>query len=462
MKVLLLSPPSAPGFSRDARSDFMSLSDSHWHPIWLSYCGALLEKYQHKVRLIDAPSSHLSPRDTLHEIINFYPELLVVYSSTKTQEYDIGFCRVAKDRVKCKIVFVGPFTSLIPYAILKSSPIIDAVIKREFEFPILEIANGNSWEKIRNLVWKKNRTIIENELRSPLNREELDRLPFVTRFYKRHLNLKNYRIPSEPFPFVSLHSGRGCEWGRCSFCLWYPDFLKLGQYATRSIESVMEELKFVKQEMPEVKAAFFQDDTLSKKRINELSEAIMHNNLNITWSCYTRASLDYKTLKLMKSAGCWALHVGYESGDQSILDRAHKGLNVEIMTKFTEDAKKAGLRIYANFVVGLPGETEATIKKTVKWAKMLNPALAQFTLLNIYPNKNLYKYLMENEYVKNGRVSYPYLSSAQLCKCIKQAYREFYFSWRYIKKIFIHPNEYLFSQIRPISKMIPNILWRRW
>lgn len=462
MKVVLLSPPSAVGFARDARSDFMSLSDSHWHPIWLSYCGALLEEHKHKVELIDAPVLHLSPSHTLQEVINFYPELVVVYSSTKTLDYDVEFCRTIKEKIKCKIIFVGPFASLDPYNILEGTSVIDAVVKREFEFPILEIANMVGWEKIRNLIWRKDGSIMANEERSPLSREELDGLPFVTRFYKRHLNLKDYRIPSEPFPFVSLHSGRGCEWGRCSFCLWYPNFFTPGIYTTRSINSVIEELRFVKQEMPEVKTFFLQDDTLPKERITELSEAITRENLNLGWSCYVRAALDYRTLKLMRSAGCCVVHVGYESGEQSMLDKANKSLNIETMTRFTDDAKKVGLRIYANFIIGLPGETEATIEKTSRWAKKLNPTFAQFCLLNIYPNTELYKSLMKNKHINKNKVDYPNLSYRRLSRGVRQSYRQFYFSWRYIVRIFIHPIEGFFSQIRPISKMIPNILWKKW
>jgi len=219
MKVLLLSPPSVRGFARDARSDFVSLSDSHWLPIWLAYCGALLEKYSHEVKLIDAPVLHLSPQDTLKKIIDFHPELAVVYSSTKTQEYDIEFCRIIKDKIKCKIIFVGPFVSPIAVSVLKNSSVIDAVVKREFEFPVLEIANMASWKKIRNLAWRENGSVIENEERPPLSREELDSLPYKKQRYE--LRLGQFELDfAENFlrdndiekgsPLIGIVTGAGC------------------------------------------------------------------------------------------------------------------------------------------------------------------------------------------------------------------------------------------------------------
>ena len=108
----------------------------------------------------------------------------------------------------------------------------------------------------------------------------------------------------------------------------------------RSIENVIEELKFIKKELPQVKEVFFQDDMLPRTRIKELAETIIKNKIKLIWSGYAKADLDLETLKLAKKSGCRFLHIGYESASQTILDNVIKGEIVKGMEEFTKNAKK--------------------------------------------------------------------------------------------------------------------------
>ena len=461
MKVLLLSPPYIAEYMRNGRCDYVSWSHTQWYPIWLAYCGALLEKQGHRVELLDAPAEGLSYKDTFDKVRNFSPELLVVYSSTKSQQSDISFSERLKEKIGSYVVFVGPYISNNAEMLLRHSAKIDAAVQGEFEYPVLELANGVEKNKIKNLVWKENGEIVFNGNRPLLSGEELNKLPFVTAFYREHLNLKNYKVPSELYPFVDLFTGRGCFWGRCAFCLWPSSFIKGGQYNTRSIDNVIEELKFVKREMPYVKEVFFQDDSLPKGRAIELSRAILDNGLNIIWGCYVRGDFDYDTLRLMQESGCRALHVGYESKSNLILENICKGLTWEEMTEFTMNAHKAGLRIHGDFLFGLPGETEDTIKETISWAVMLNPGTAQFLSINLYPDTGVYKYLLQNGHIREGKANYPELSSAKIDNLIKMAYRRFYIRPAFFKKTITHPGEYIFSQGQTIARMVFNIFCRK-
>lgn len=447
MKVLLLSPPYLADYMRNGRCDYVSWSRTQWYPIWLAYCGALLEKCGHRVELIDAPAERLSYKETLERISDFSPRITVVYSSTKSKQSDINFCEEVKKSTGCYIVFAGPYVSAEPDSFVNSSIKIDAVVQGEFDYPILELANGLEKSKIKNLSWRQNGQIISNESRPFLNREELDNIPFVTEFYLRHLKLKNYRVPSELHPFIDMFTGRGCIWGRCLFCLWPHSFIKGKVYNTRSIENVIGELQFVHKQMPYIKEVFIQDDTLPRQRAIELSNAILDGKLDIIWSCYVRGDLDYTTLRLMRKAGCRTLHVGYESRNNLILKNVVKGLTAEEMTEFTYNAHKAGLRIHGDFLLGLPGETQESIKETIRWAKLLSPETAQFLPLNLYPNSPL-----DNE---NYSLQ---LTRQRLHKLILEAYRNFYFSWQFLKKVFLEPGEYLFRRIPAVRQMIFNIL----
>jgi len=462
MKVLLLSPPYLPEYMRNARCDYVGLSTSQWYPIWLSYCGALLEKKGHKVRLIDAPAYGLDQQATSGAAQEFSPELIVVYSSTKSEESDIEFATSLKTLTGARLVFVGPFVSISPEEILRQGQEVDFAVEGEFDFPVLELAEGRSPEEIRNLFFRADGEIRENPPRPLLATAELDSLPFVTDFYRRHLDLRRYQVPQELFPFVDLFTGRGCCYGRCTFCLWPHSFIQGAVYNKRSIENVLDELEFVKEHIPQAKEVFIQDDTLPTDRARELSQAILSRGLEMVWSCYARGNMDYETLALMKRAGCRNLHIGYESASDEVLKNIKKGVSRERMTKFTEDAKRAGLRVHGDFLVGLNGETQESIKQTIRWAKELNPHTAQFSILNIYPSTPFYEYLSQHGFIQNGEPSYPHLTNEELRRWAKRGYAEFYLSWRYLKRILQEPKAHFLGQFRPIWRMLSSIFWRRW
>lgn len=463
MKILLLSPPYLPEYMRNARCDFVSLSKTQWYPIWLGYCGAFLEKNGYEVKLIDAPAYGLNHTQTEDIILNYKPDWLVVYSSTKSEDNDINFTEKLMDLLNIPSVFVGPYVSINPVRILEKSNKIQFAIKGEFEYPVLELLEKKPISQIKNLAYKQDLQIIQNELRPLLSRKELDKIPFLTAFFKKHLDFKFYKTPSEYYPFIDLMTGRGCIWGLCTFCLWVHSFITGKTYNTRSIENVLEEFNFVVQELPEVRSIMIQDDTLSEERATELSEGLLKSNIKISWSCYARANMNYETLKLMKKAGCRNLHVGYESISDNVLKNIKKGITVEKMERFTADAKKAGLRIHADFMLGLPGETKESTLKLINWAKKINPHTAQFQLINPYEITPLYQYLKDNNYFnKNGEPNYPDLSTEEIRKLGKLAYRKFYLSFNHLKKVISSPYEHFFGRLDTISRAIPAIFWKKW
>jgi radical SAM superfamily enzyme YgiQ (UPF0313 family) len=447
---------------RNARCDYVGISNTQWYPIWLSYCGALLEEHGHDVKLVDAPAAGLDHEQALTECVAFAPDWLVVYSSTKSQASDIAFASRVKAAVECKVVFVGPFVSIDPEAIVQGTSVVDCVIRGEFDFPMLELVDGQSYDKVRNLVYRKNGTIVANDVRPLLSQQELDSFPWVTDFYRRHLDLRRYQVPQELYPFVDLFTGRGCAWGLCTFCLWVHSFIPGRVYNTRSIENVIGEVDFVEREIPQAKEIFIQDDMFPPERAREFSEALLAEGLDVTWGCYLKGNVDYKTLQLMKKAGCRTVHVGYESASPAILKNIRKGITVEQMTRFTQDAARAGLLVHGDFVFGLPGETEESIVETIAWAKSLELTTAQFSLMNPYPTTPYYTFLAEHDYLRDGEPSYPHLSNEDIRHWAKRAYAEFYFRWRYMKDALLHPYERIISQRQAIWEMIKHIFWKRW
>lgn len=463
MKIILLSPPYLPEYMRNARCDFVSLSATQWYPVLLGYCGAYLEKKGHAVTLIDAPAHGYDHDMTFSMVKEGKPDLLVVYTGVMSEANDIAFADRLVDETGCKAVFVGPFASIDPANVLSRSSRVDLLVQGEFEHPIAEIADGAAYETIRNLIFKSDGNICTNEVRPNLTGQQLDDIPFVSQFFSKQLDLKKYKTPSEYYPYMDILSGRGCKWGHCTYCLWVHTHIKGSQYNVRSVANVIDEFRYIRREMPEVKSVMIQDDTFTEERAADISEGLLAAGIKLPWSCYARANMGGDVLRLMKKAGCRNLHVGYESASQTVLNRIKKGVSVEQMIKFTEDAKRAGLRIHGDFAFGFPGETKEDALKTVDLAKRLKPHTAQFQLMIPFKGTPYYMDMAENGWLNDeGQPDMPGFSNDEIRQVAKKAYRSFYFSFDYILQSIAHPYDHFFGKLKTIQRAIPAMFWKKW
>ena len=459
MKILLLNPPYVPEFMRSARWAAVSISGSNWYPIYLAYCTGLLEKYGHKTKLVDGPVDRLSHEDVFRMAKDFSPDMSVLYISTVSLENDITIGERIKELTGSYIILAGPWCSIHPDKIIKKSDKIDSLAIGEFDYTVLELAEGKPENTIDGLVWDNGGKIVHNPPRKPLTSEQINDFPFVTDVYQRHLNIRNYFQAPHLHPFVDLFTGRGCSWGKCTFCLWPHTINKGALYRVGDINKAIEELEFIKEKLTFVKEVFIQDDTLPAWRARELSTAIIEAGLDITWSCYARpdAYMDFETLKLMKKSGCRCLHVGYESSNPLILKNIKKGTTVKMMEKFTEMTNNVGLVNHADFIIGLPGETVETIKATVEWARKLKVDSYQFTIPKPYPGTPFYEWLEENGYLKDGWANYPNLSSEDIERWTKWALRKTNMNPRYLLRMMAKPKEWR-RLVRIARYLVPNVM----
>lgn len=446
MKVYALNPPFVKGYIRTSRCTWLTISGSSWYPIHLGYMTGLLEKHGHEIKLVDAIVDGLTHNETIKDIERFNPGMTVIYVSAPSLDNDLNVAKRIKDATGCFVVLVGPWTSIKTEAeaMLKRAEYVDGIVRKEFDYPCLELADGVPEKEVKGLTWKNDGKIISNTDHPPVSSEQLDEFPFISEVYNRHLNIKNYRQAAFLHPFIDLFTARNCPY-KCTFCNWPHTLYKDTGYRTRSIENVIEELKFVKEKMSFVREIFFQDDTLLQNRAKKISEAIIEEGLDITWSAYNRPNTDFETLKLMKKAGCRCLHVGYESSNPAILKNCKKGIYADEMKRFTENAHKARIQIHGDFQLGLPGETVQTIRETIEFAKSLNIEACQFSVVIPYKYTPLYDYLEENNYLReDGRVEYPNLSHEDLVRWRAKATKVYHLRWDYIKmalKQLKDPNE---------------------
>jgi hopanoid biosynthesis associated radical SAM protein HpnJ len=432
LKTLFLNPPSFENFDGGAGSRWPATREieSYWYPVWLAYPAGMLEGS----RLLDAPPHHVSAEETIQ--IGKQYEFLVLFTSTPGFGGDCKLAAAMKAaNPELKIAFVGPHVSTLPEQSLRDGRAIDFVIRREFDWAVVEFANGKPLQEILGASYREGEGVIHNPDRPAL--ADLDVLPNVTDVYKRDLDVTRYNVPFLLHPYVSLYTTRGCP-AQCSFCLW-PQTLSGHPWRKRSAQRVAAEMAKAKEYWPNVKEFFFDDDTfnIQKARTIELCAAL--KPLNLTWSCTSRVTTDIETLQAMKDAGCRLLIVGFESGDQQILKNIKKGATVERARQFTKDCKKLGLAVHGDFILGLPGETKETIRKTIDFAKELNVETIQVSVAHAYPGTELYDWAKAKGYITNqqqmvdsgghqlAHIEYPGLPADYILEMIHRFYDEYYF-----------------------------------
>src|SRR3954468_10165655 len=440
LKTLFLNPPSFENFDGGASSRWPATREieSYWYPVWLAYPAGRLEGS----KLLDAPPHHVSFEDTVLMLKDY--EFLVLFTSTPGLPGDIELAKRAKAlNPQLKIAFVGPHVTVLPEETLKQCPEIDFVARKEFDYSVTDYAKGKALEEIAGVSYRKNGSIVHTPDAPEVT--DLDALPDVIDIYARDLDIKRYNVPFLLHPFVALYTTRGCP-AQCTFCLW-PQTLSGHPWRKRSADAVAAEMAKAKKLMPYVKEFFFDDDTFNIQgpRTVELCEKL--KPLKLTWSCTSRVTTSYDTLKAMKEAGCRLLIVGYESGDPQILKNIKKGATVERARQFTKDCKKLGLVIHGDFILGLPGESRESIRRTIDFAKELDVETIQVSVAHAYPGTELYDYAVQNGFVVPGtamvdkaghqvaHIKYPNIDPEEILEAVHGFYDEYYFRPKAIARI---------------------------
>jgi hopanoid biosynthesis associated radical SAM protein HpnJ len=432
MRTLFLNPPSFEGFDGGAGSRWPAAREieSYWYPVWLCYPAGMLPDS----KVVDAPPHKISIDQTVAMASDF--ELLVLFTSTPGFQVDVRIAEMMKDvNPKLKVAFVGPPVTIEPEKTLRASSAIDFVVKREFDYPIRDFAMGKPLEEIPSVVFRKNGGFQHNP-EAPVI-EDLDALPWVTKVYKRDLDFRRYNVPFLLNPYISFYTTRGCP-AQCTFCLW-PQTHSGHRWRLRTSDDIVNECRWTLESFPGLKEIFFDDDTFNYQKARTIELCSKLKKLNFTWSCTSRVTTDYDTLKAMKDAGCRLLIVGYESGDQQILKNIKKGATIDMARRFTANCKKLGLVIHGDFIVGLPGETRETIRKSIDFAKELDVETIQVSLGHPYPGTEFYDHVKKNGLITIDEVmtdeaghqlpnyQYPGLDRAELVDWVERFYGEFYF-----------------------------------
>jgi hopanoid biosynthesis associated radical SAM protein HpnJ len=431
--TLFLNPPSFDGFDGGAGARYQACREitSYWFPTWLAQPAALVPGS----RLIDAPPHGLKVDDIL-AVANQY-ELFILHTSTPSLDNDL--CCAAAIKAKnphASVGLIGAHVAVLPDVTLLRSTAIDFVCRNEFDYTCLELAEGRPWPEIDGLSWRAANGRIHHNRERALIRD-WDAMPSVLPVYHRDLEIERYFIGYLLHPYVSFYTGRGCP-ARCTFCLW-PQTIGGHAYRAKSPAAVVREMALGKALFGDrVSEWMFDDDTFTIDRERAVAIARGLKPLQLTWSCNARAHLDYDTLRELRDGGLRLLLVGFESGNQDILDRTKKGLSLDTARTFMKNCHRLGIRVHGTFMIGLPIETRETIEETIRFAEELDPFSIQVSIAAPYPGTELYEEarahgwmdrsaLLSSAGIQMSTLRYAHLSPEEMEDAVARMYRRFYF-----------------------------------
>jgi len=442
MKVLLINPPRYHNLPviREDRCEIVNRYLVN-PPYSLIQIGAVLKERGQDVRVIDANCENLTYKEVGIKIGGFKPDIVAFRFTPATINEDMETAKITKS-VCPDAVTVGMCWTLKTFAekIITDNKDLDVYLKGEYgtyETIFLKLAEavegGLPLETVGGISFKKGDGVVSTV---SCTTEYLEEPPVPA--YELLPPLKKYYISprhGRHSPFTIIYTSMGCPYS-CIFCV-----TRETQQRRRSVENVMRELKYLK-ENHDLKCVFFMDETftMDRQRTVDLCSAIIESGFDLNWYTSTRVDkVDKQLLELMRRAGCRNISFGIESGSQTILDKSQKGVTVERALESIKMVKDAGIGVHLSFIIGLPGENRDTFKETMNFVKKALPSMAQFNVAVPYPGTPLYGMAMSNGWLENepeyaqlqhhiSLMRTEEMTIQEIEKARKKAYRALYFN----------------------------------
>ncbi len=384
MRIVLFYPR---GYTDTAGKPSVSTLAVNLPPVGIASCAAVLRKAGHEVTIFDASFQYQYDTETwVAKIIACEPDYVGFSTLTSNFLDAYNVCRGVKEsRDKIQTVFGGVHVSWGRETILRHFPAIDFIVAGEGEYSFLDLVEEKDTAQIYGLYFRDGSEIKHGPEQNKSMLCTMDDLPFPAYDLLEGFP-KKYAMPLFSYPQhpgASVISSRGCVY-HCSFCdrsVFHTSF------RWNSPDYTFELITWLNTEFG-VKHILFYDDlfTLNRKRVSQLCALLRNDKRRITFNCIVRIGhIDEELIQELKSAGCWMVHVGIESGDQEILDSFKEGLMVEAIRKDVEKLHRGGLWVKGLFMMGFPGETEKSIHKTIEFAGSLPLKDANVTAFTPFP-----------------------------------------------------------------------------
>lgn len=456
-RILLIEPPT-PSNSNKVMRIIGSIGTLKakvlYPPIDHAILGGLLRKHGIDFKIIDALNTDMSWEGVKKTIKNENPEAVVYTNTIPTLDNDNITATVAKQaNPNIKTITINFLMESCRYNILEKYKDVDFVVIRDYEFPVLNLIKNNyEGKKVKGIYYREDGKIIKNSGGEYcFNLDELgipahDMLP---------LNIYQDFIMKRKPMTITLCT-RGCSnTNNCNHCC----AKYLNPLRVRSIESVIEEMKFM-QKISIREIAFwdseipFERNDTKQEWIWNFLKRVKEEKLNFSMYCNARSDCtNYEVLKAMKEVGFHTMKLGADSSSQTVLNNMNKNETVEQMEQAVKGIRKAGMKLLIYCTMGHKGETRETMQNTINWiTKKLNPDWTTFSIVVPVYGTVFYDYLKKNNYLHENKegdpnapptFDYPHLSSKEMYQIAMEGYRKFYLRKSYIIKrlprFFEHP-----------------------
>lgn len=400
--------------------------------------GHLVTKHQVKIVDLDLVLDPWLELKTQIELFN----PTVVATSAKTPVYPMAvelMTKVKKLPPKITTIIGGVHATICPSEVLHAS-CFDVVVVGEADFALPTLLSTKDGSKFKGKVYRDKKNPVKN----------LDNLPFPAWHLFDLTKYKNSRLSCRKNPAGLIETSRGCAY-RCNFCC---KAIFGTRYRMKSPKRVVDEMEYMLncgfQEIHIADDSFTQDI----RRAKEICREIIKRQLNFPWSLINGIRVNFtdrEFFRLAKRAGCWQTGFGIESGDQKILDKIGKGTKLTDIRRAVTLAEEEGIETFGFFVLGLAGETEKSLQKTIDFAKSLPLSTAKFDICIPYPGTSYYQFLKKQGRILNNDWSayrlhqtekplfeHENLSWATICRYYRRAFRGFYlrpaYLWRRFKR----------------------------
>lgn len=435
--------------------DLWEDGDYSVYPLGLAYLASVLEKNGHDVKLLNLSLSRWEDiKDNVIETIKQeQPEVLGISILTNSRTSARKFIEIVKEYSPKTLIVAGGIHTTYLYEQILDNFKVDFAVLGEAEGTFVELLDAyqqkkpiEEFKKIDGMAFKHKGELIKTGTRKRI--DDLDSIPFP----KHEL----FRDQIEKSGFAYMMTSRGCPFS-CDFC---PSTAFWGfKLKQRSIENIIEEIKYLVKEFPSMHTLQFSDDEFicNNKRVLELCKRMIEEKFNLNWVCLGRASsvLDEEVILMMKKAGCSAIFFGIESGSQRILDGISKRIKIQQVVDSFTLCKKHGIEPRFLSIVGLPGENAESVNETIKLAKKLR-VNTEPAILIVYPGTAIYE-----EAKKRGLLTDDYWLEDGLCPlftCEHPKWRLWWWSFKTGLITYYYDEDhsaYNYFHDRIIKKMIP-------
>ncbi len=416
MKIVLVSSPfdwiAANGFTTKKVKRIYGF----YMPQGIASLAAVLEQAGHTVAVLDPSPQKLSFEEIIERIKKENPDVLGISALTHAAKNGYKVANmIKKEMPNISVVMGGTHCTIFPEKVMQECPSLDVVVIGEAEeriVPIVEaIYKKSGLDKIKGLLFRDPNSGEIVSTGAPDMQLNLDKFPFPARHLFNDSLYTPFPDQMKKTPATSIMSSRGCTWRRCQFCFEGGKYMPA--YRRRSPESVVAELREIKK-MGYNGVVFWDDNfCVSEDWVGKFCELLRREKLDLSWSCGGRAdTLSETMVKDIKSAGCFTVYIGFESGVQETLDKIQKGTTLEQARKAVENCRKAGIEVRGSFILGFPWDTPELVKQSIKFAQELDLAFVKFMLFTPEYGTGLYDVAMKTGMVVNHELHHGSLSQA--------------------------------------------------